>query len=116
MTGEPVAEEKPVLQLGVTGLLSLRTDTHRLTLEGCDPTEDGLLACIASAPLGEETLALFEHTSDPDEQRTVLTEQADMARSIRDRLVEGVRAWEMGEEGPAMSQEDLELLQQRGYW
>jgi choline-sulfatase len=113
--GRPI-EDHAVLQQGVLGQTSLRTATHRLTFRGLSLTDPIYLKTLRTAPLHAKHFALFELSSDPEEQHNIVLSAPAVAAQLRTQMVQRISTLRPSRARGTISPEALQMLRSRGYW
>lgn len=107
-----------VVQEGVLPMLSVRTATHRLLVQGLPLDTPLLPLMVRVAPIAAPTFQLFDLRTDPGELTDVLADQPAVAAELRAALLTWLdeRSTAPDSAPPALDPEFRALLQSRGYW
>lgn len=116
LKGKPTAGPKLVFQQGVLGHLAVRSATHRLVFLGPEPLDPNFAQVLAKSPLQSKLFSLYDTRTDPKELKDIKLEQPEALAELGAQL----RAWYAGMNHSDILTEltdaQLKMLQERGYW
>ena len=107
-----------VIQEGVLPMMAVRTETHRLVVQGFPLASPLFPLMVRAAPITSPTFELYDLRSDPGEQTNVIDAERSVALELRAKLLDWLDRREMGQGtgGPQLDPAFKELLRARGYW